>query len=230
MYPQKIKDFTKSHYFLHSKLKFPDRPIEECALSTMKYIDESYKKELEECLFFKDYVKNSIKLEDKGTYIVDKRVKLEGKDKYMVDRGNWCMDGIYDIWLRNMKNVRSIKLVSENCGVMFETTLDKDTDEFQIPLAFHTENEPPRHCYMYSNQTSVIPLFLILNDALTIEINEDAEADVHLSTLLTPKHLRFNYSTRNIQFFVNGKSFYADPYERKCIRELPPKKKCFGFF
>jgi hypothetical protein len=230
MYPQKIKDFTKTHYFLHSKIKFPDRPIEDFALKIMKYIDETYKKELEECLFFKDYVKNSIKLEDKGTCIVDKRVKLENDDKYKVDRDNWCMDGIYDIWLRNMKNVRSIKLVSENCGVMFETTLDKDTDEFQIPLAFHTENEPPKYCYMYSDQTSIIPLYLILNDKLTIEIDENAEADVHLSTILIPKHLRFNYSTKHIQFFVNGKSFYADPYERKCIRQLPPKKKCFGIF
>ena len=83
MYPQKIKDFTKTHYFLHSKLKFPDRSIEERALCTMKYIDESYKKEVEECLFFKDYVKTPIKLEDKGKYIVDKRTKLENKDNYV---------------------------------------------------------------------------------------------------------------------------------------------------
>lgn len=137
--------------------------------------------------------------------------------------GGYCA-GIYDIWIRNMRGVSSISLVSKSLGVLYKKEVAEDSKEEQIPLLFRYKKEPVK--YSISNyELSWIPLFMLKNDPMWIEFNEGGVADVIFSDVFGSEGF-FSLLWEDHIFYVDGVKYLADCKDGTCKIPLPSKSIC----
>lgn len=137
-------------------------------------------------------------------------------------------DGIYDIWLRNMDNVKTITMSISGVGIVYyKEELEKSVTEFQIPLAFDTTGQRVDSYFFDKSKQpfhiSWIPTPPFRYTDMTIQLNEGASAEVCLSTVFFPKHQRRELSYSNTMFYINGKPMYQDWYK---FTDTKPKQMC----
>jgi hypothetical protein len=121
-------------------------------------------------------------------------------------------DGIYDIWLKDCSNVKSISIVFDNVEIPI-TEFKVQGHSVQIPLAFVQEstNEGVKHLfthneYSFGSKTrlSYIPAVAIAYDNMYITINSGASCKVHISTVYLENDYRRRIAQSSNTFYVNG--------------------------
>lgn len=224
IYP--IKDFITTAEYRHLKLLHPNYNDDELAVLAM-YEKEKNIESAEDMVFaicMKDFIKKEITSKFQITNLV----------KEQFNSINYTHDGVYDIWLRNMKNVTSIKLISHSYGILYEISCDSTQTEWQIPLAFSTGS--PVTNWWHRPVATFIPTKVFErfhNDDICIEINEGGSAEANLSTIrFTMDLLKWQLTTCDwfgLRFYVNGKEIYISD-EGKCSEPPQPKKKKWWCF
>lgn len=161
--------------------------------------------------------KNTYFIEDSHIIPIDNENKccLNYFSKKCIDHA----DGIYDIWLRNCKNVTCVTVYIESIGKVYEYIRNDSSDvtDIQIPLLYHCENNTHVSHVFFENfwgnhwETSFIPLVSMYNDGIIIEVNKDASADVVLSTVYINHRcsLREVLTSAFVTFNINGKRFHV---------------------
>lgn len=194
-----ITDFRKTPCYSHMRLRYPYLSDYELVLRDMDL--NSNKKALSPTAYFlpgdlKGVIETYTCLRDVSPLVP------------------FC-DGIYDIWLRNCKNVREVCVEVEGAGTVYKyylsvTDINKD---FQVPLAFHTNGVAPVSYYLYDGDTSLdhtrvsfIPVHGSILQKIYIKLNEGAIANIELSTVYLPKQGRSTIRSTTLEFYINGKA------------------------
>lgn len=211
-----IKDFRKTPTYLHAKLCIGATDIQELLLTSLdrKFV----------------YMENDVTLHIKGS-------SFELNHSTVPRMG--VFDGIYDIWLRNCKNVTHISIEIEgiNEPVYTRSFCKADCDvcpeNIQIPLAFEPDGERVQYMLydekFFKRYVSCIPANGLIRNTMTINLNEGAEATLELSTVYMPTVYRRDMANTQVYFYINGKEYmYYFPKFMKVISDdepLPKPKK-----
>lgn len=130
-------------------------------------------------------------------------------------------EGIYDIWLCNLRNVSriSFKVLNTHSNrkrsilTLYETEVHPSETSIQIPLSFPESPDRVQMCFKHflrdgSINLSFLPLMSLARKlAFVIELNEGGRAHVHLSTVRLTTRNKWYLATHVIRFYVAGKPY-----------------------
>lgn len=167
----------------------------------------------------------------------NKFVYLEKDVTLLLDKPETCIDhssipcfgqidGIYDMWLRDCKNVTHISIELEGINEpVYTKTFDTYPDAIQIPLAFQPMGEHVKHMFyeekLMRRYTSFFPVNGLIHNKMIVKLNEGAEATLELSTVYMPTIQRREMAIAEIHFFVDGKEYIY--YRPKFFSEIKSK-------
>jgi hypothetical protein len=140
-------------------------------------------------------------------------------------------EGIYDIWLRSCKNLKTIRMHIEGVGDVYTRHFTESYEgDVQIPLAFDTDNQRVKALMFtreyWNNKVSFIPTIAIrVFNKISIHINEGAEAQLRLSTLYVPTNLRREMCNKTQVFYINGKPYHYDNHKKNWLYSSPERKE-----
>lgn len=196
-----IVDYRKTSSYAHWKLRSPGVEDHKLLCGNLKYIVDKRIIKLGNC--------NAVLphwLEDDIVQYVKGEVSLASLDHI------FAIDGIYDIWLRDVYNLESISVLIDGVGVVYNHTL---TDEelskgtVQIPLAFQTNGERVQKylfdTYQEPFRISWIPTVPLRQSDIHIVLNDGASGTLHLSTVYFPRYNRDYLMFKDKEFYINGK-------------------------
>lgn len=125
-------------------------------------------------------------------------------------------DGIYDIWLRDVSNLKSVSIRVDGVGLVYQHTLtdnEAQYDCFQVPLAFQTNGERVQKYMFDASQEpfriSWIPTVPLRLHDIRIVLNEEASATLYLSTVYFPRLNRDYLMLHDSEFYINGTPIYS---------------------
>ena len=128
-------------------------------------------------------------------------------------------DGIYDIWLRDCKNVTKFWIEIEGVGPLYSIFEGPpDGDDIHIPLYITTEGHPehqdkPIDSIMMEKHNdnmyvSFIPTIVFIYNKVKFYLNDGAEATLCASTLYLDMEPRRDLIKKNVFFQINGSPFF----------------------
>lgn len=188
-------DFRKTPAYQHYKLKFPGTDDHILVLRDMYSSSPSWwsaKKDVPRWLI------------DDISHYVEKSADI----KSLSHRLQLC-DGIYDIWVKDMTNCTDIYVDVDGIGQVFHATINmEETNQFQIPLAFHTDGEPVTNFMLDTTnkpcRTSFIPVYAFNKNNIHIRFNDGGAGTVTLSTVYFPRMLRESLLFKTHEFYIGG--------------------------
>lgn len=197
-----IVDYRKTSSYAHWKLRHPGE-IEDFMLVSynLSHIVDKRIIKLGNCnTILPSWLEDDIIQEFKG------EVSLESLHHIR------STDGIYDIWLRDTHNLKSVSIIIDGVGTVYNHTLTNDEFEkgsFQIPLAFQTNGERVQKYIFDSYQepfrVSWIPTVPLHQKDIRIVLNDGASATLYLSTVYFPRLTRQFLMIKDTEFYINGK-------------------------
>lgn len=129
-------------------------------------------------------------------------------------------DGIYDIWLQNMRNVQrvSMKVVSKGktTCTLYETEVHPSENTMQIPLSLPESQEPVQMCFQHflrdgSINLSYLPILSLgRHQDIVIEINSGGKAEAILSSIHLANRNKWYLATHINRFYVGGTAYIVE--------------------
>lgn len=143
-------------------------------------------------------------LEDEG------KLYLSSSAQSIIDRDSvQCLglcDGIYDIWLRNCKNVSYINIEVEGIGSVYTRTFDTPLNgDMQIrpylcDKVMYNRDQSGLH-------VSFIPAAVYIHNKVTVSINADAKCTLTLSTVYLTMEQRKELFDKTVTFGIDTKAY-----------------------
>ena len=211
-----ITDFKETPQYRHLKLMYPEHSDYRLSTIAMGMLQETFKTGW---FIYDERVVNTMCIKDGIKENITSAAPYELTPSHNVKENDKIFEGIYDIWLRNMKNVAGIRIVSKVAGVLYEVKCNPvTTTEFQIPLGFYP-GSPVTH-WSHRPVCTFIPVRFMGHDQLYIEILSDKEetgveataaAELYLSTILFTHDMYrsllrcANYKGYALQFYIGSK-------------------------
>lgn len=155
---------------------------------------------------------------------------FSGQDSIDITTGRTAMyDGIYDIWLRNCNNVKTVSMCfnNNNIEIPIPNFAEQKDESIQIPLTFALNGKPVNHVFFDSEpgwfpkrNLSFIPTVALPFDKLSIKLNTGASCDVHISTIYFQTLFRREIVQSTCKFYVNGVPLLArSGIVQQCTKE-----------
>lgn len=212
-----ITDFRKNPRYLHKKLCEKENNIHNLLLTCLGEGSHYY------------FLEDDVIINVKGSTYIDNNTVGTLR----------VFDGIYDIWLRNCKNVRFITIELDGIGIVYNKTFDDgQSNDIQIPLAFESTGKPVEYMFyeekgLLNTYVSFIPANGLIFNKMRIVLNEDAEVTVNLSTVYMHINCRRQMVHCPVHFYINGNIYlYYYPKFMHVKTEKEPNTICnwlFGF-
>lgn len=196
-----IVDYRKTSSYAHWKLRSPGVEDYKLLIGNLVFIVNERVIKLSNCnAIFPHWLEDDIMQYVKG------EVSLASLDRINI------MDGIYDIWLRDISNLESVSVYIDGVGLVYQHTLTDDElnkGSFQIPLAFQTNGERVQK-YLFDGykapyRISWIPTEPLRQKDIRIVLNDGAAAKLYLSTVYFPRLNRAYLMFKDTEFYINGK-------------------------
>ena len=148
-------------------------------------------------------------------------------------------DGIYDIWLRDCKNVKDINIEIEGIGSVYSFKLgdNKVNNDIQVPLNldFPTCKDTCGTCetvksmrYIKYNKNihiSFLPSVIFNHNKIKLTLNKGSEAKLVLSTVYLSTEKRRELIHNDVYFKIEGKQYFYPKLEKSLFNSLPTIKQ-----
>lgn len=180
--------------------------------------------------FIQDNVKIPI-LNDTTTYVLDRVQIGRGFE------GGWH-DGLYDIWLRDCKNLTELSIDIEGVGTVYSRKFDSHemNKDFQIPLwceSLGPDIIVDKFMYVKHNNNihvSCIPIYVFIHNKVTFTVNDGAEAIITGSTVHLPIDYDHEICRNKVYFKIDDVQYFFQkmkPTSCYCFTRPDPNIKHF---
>lgn len=146
-------------------------------------------------------------------------------------------DGIYDIWLSNLRAVEYIRIKAiEHKGrkrttatTLYETQVHPSETHVQIPLSLPESQRRVGECFHHflrdgTINVSYIPMVALgIKTSIVIELNEGASAMVHLSTVYLANRQRWYLATHTTRFYIAGQQYIVSHHRVQRYNPSPKR-------
>lgn len=163
---------------------------------------------------------------------VEDEIRSTAFGSFTIPKG--ACDGVYDIWLQNMRNVKrvTLKVVNKNktACMLYDTEVHPSEVAMQIPLSLPESQERVQACFQHflrdgSINMSYLPILSLgRHQNVVIELNPEGKAEVVISSVHLANRNKWYIATHVNRFYVGGTPFVVQGGKVKRYKE-PAKRR-----